>query len=426
MKRRLGLSVVQWVVAGVVLVALAAGVFLAFQFARPQVTITEVTRGPVVQAFYATGTLSAVREYSVKTPIDGTLDRLLVDKGDAVKAGQPVARVIEPALLYVARKAEAELQEKRARAAENTSPVLAEFDARISATKELLQLAQREQRRVTAALETRAATQADLDAAINRVKTLWSESEGLKSQRAAAVLKLKSDLEVAESAHQTARWNLEQQTVKSPIDGVVLDWPVSPGTRLAVNDMVMTVADVRPEKLVMRAAVDEEDMTDVRLGQTVEMVLYAFPDNNPDDEQKPFVGKVVKIYPKADPDRRTFEVDVEPAQPNKRFAAGMTGELAFVISQLADTNVAPAQSLQDGKLYTIRAGRLRAVDAKIGLKSIQRIEVQSGLNLGEVVVISPVGSLKEGQPVRVGSRIEPKVAAALNKEPEKEIFRGGF
>ena len=60
-------------------------------------------------------------------------------------------------------------------------------------------------------------------------------------------------------------------------NAVVLDRPVTVGTRLAVNDHIMWVADVRPEKLIMRAAVDEEDKVYVKEGQIVRMTLYAFP-----------------------------------------------------------------------------------------------------------------------------------------------------
>ena len=327
-------------------------------------------------------------------------------------------RIVESQREFVAKRAEAELEEKRARADEKNSPVLAEYDARLAGTRELLELAKAEQRRVLKALETRSATQTDLDRAMNRVKELATEAEGLKSQKAAMQLRLKADLRVAESAHRIALWNLEQEILRSPVDGVVLDRPVSPGTHLALNDHVMQIADVRPENLVMRAAVDEEDMTNVRDGQEVRMTLYSFPD-------RVLTGKVSKIYDKADPERRTFKVDVALVEPNDRMAAGMTGELAFVIAARDGAAVVPSQALQGKRLYTVREGKLAAADAQVGLTSIERVEVASGLNAGDRVVISPVAGLREGQPVRT-KYMDPVAAAGLNKPKPKEIFRGGF
>jgi membrane fusion protein (multidrug efflux system) len=376
----------------------------------------------VVAAFYATGTLSPVRDHPLKASAEGIVARLgdgpFVDKGSRVKEGQRLLKVVNRELELMEVRARAELEEKRARADEKASPVLAEFDARISGTLEQLELARGEQRRITKALETRAATQVDFDRAIDRVKDLWKEAEGLKSQKATTTLRLKADLQVAESAHQIALWNLDEQVLKSPVDGVVLDRPVSPGTHVNLNDPVMLIADVRPENLVMRAAVDEENMTYVRDGQEVRMSLYSYPD-------RVFTGRVSRIYDKADPDRRTFEVDVKVEQPDERMAAGMTGELAFVIAAKDAATVAPRQALQNKKLFTVRDGKLAAVDAQIGLTSVERVEIVSGLNVGDRVVVSPVAGMQAGTPVRT-EYMDPTVAAGLNKPKEKSIFRGGF
>jgi len=75
-------------------------------------------------------------------------------------------------------------------------------------------------------------------------------------------------------------------------------------------------------------------------------------------------------------------------------------------------------SIQNGKLYTVRNGQIHEVDAKIGLKSVQRTEVISGVNPGDRVVISPIGSMKAGQQVGTDV-IDPKTAAGLNKDPDQ-------
>jgi RND family efflux transporter MFP subunit len=420
--RQRGQGLVRWVALAVVLCSVAGAAVAVYRYTRPVVTVTEIVQAPVVAAFYATGTLSPVRDHPIKASAEGIVERLpdgpFVDKGSRVTAGQRLLKVINRELELMEVRARAELEEKQARADERASPVLAEYDARIFGTLEQLELARAEQRRITKALETRSATQVDFDRATDRMKDLWKEAEGLKAQKAATLLRLKADLQVAESAHQIAQWNLDEQVLKSPIDGVVLDRPVSPGTHVNVNDPVMLIADVLPENLVMRAAVDEENMTYVRDGQEVRMSLYSYPD-------RVFTGHVSRVYDKADPDRRTFEVDVKVDQPDARMAAGMTGELAFVIAAKDAAAVAPRQAMQNKRLFTVRDGKLAVVDAQIGLTSVERVEVVSGLNVGDRVVISPVGGLREGQPVRT-EFMDPTVAAGLNKPKPKDVFRGGF
>src|SRR4051812_45276375 len=178
-RRRRAQSLVRWVVTAAVALAAVGAAFVAYGYSRPVVTVTEIVQAPVVQAFYATGTLSPVRDHPIKTSVEGIVELLsdgpLVDKGSRVAKGQSLLRVVDPKLELAAMRAKSELDEKRARADPNTSPVVAEYDARIAGTLDLLDLARAEQRLVTQALEHRAATQVDLDRAIDRVKELWKE-----------------------------------------------------------------------------------------------------------------------------------------------------------------------------------------------------------------------------------------------------------
>ncbi|HEX4794850.1 MAG TPA: efflux RND transporter periplasmic adaptor subunit [Humisphaera sp.] len=416
MKYRRGTVAVRWVMICAAVLALAAGAGAVVHYSQPLVTITEVVEGPVVESFYATGTVSPVTEYPIRNSTAGLLIDLKVDKGDRVTKGQVLAIVSDPQLQLALDKAKADLEEKQKRADAKTSPVLAEFDSKMQASQSMLENAQRDEQRLTDVVNRGAASFTDRDRATDRVKEHWSELESLKAQKAAMQLRLDTELKTAQAALAAAQMDFDRQTLVSPIDGVVLDRPTPRNSRLAINDHVMQVADVRPENLVMRAAVDEENVAEVNVGQKVVMTLYAFPGRT-------FIGSVRKIYDKAEPDRRTFEMDVtlEPADP--KLAAGMTGELAFVVAEKDRSLVAPSQALQSDTVFTIRDGKLAKADAKIGLKSVERIELLSGLTAGDKIVISPTAGLAEGQRVRT-TWMDPIVAAHLNKPKEVQVFRG--
>ena len=417
MKRRTGRTFVSWMIVCAVVIAVAAAALVGFRLLLPLVQVTHPVEGPVVQAFYSTGTVQPIREFPIKANHAGIVTKMLVDKGDTVKTGQPLAVVEEKELKYALDKAVAELNEKLGRADDKSSPVLREFDARIAASTDMLAIARREESRVGGLIEQNSATQFDADRATDRVKQMWSEAESLKAQRAAKQLELLKEVEVAKSAVAVAQWNLDQQTILSPTDGVVLDRPESIGTRVAVNDHLMQVADVRPANLVMRAQVDEEDKNKVRMDQTVRMTLYSFPD-------QVFEGRVSRIYDKADSERRTFEIDVTLRVPNPSFAAGMTGELAFIMAEKDRAMVVPSQALQNGDIYVVRNGKAAKANANTGLKSVERIEVTNGLQTSDEVIISPIGSLKEGQRVRTEA-VDPVAAANLNKKViEQSNFKG--
>src|SRR6185312_14057212 len=125
-----------------------------------------------------------------------------------------------------------------------------------------------------------------------------------------------------------------------------------------------------------------------------------------------------------DPNRRTFEVDIRFVTPELRLQPGMTGELAFIERTRDRALVVPSQAVQDGAVWTIQNGRLTKSAATIGIRSIERAEITGGLAAGDVVVISPVGGIPPASQVRIGSRLDPKVAADLNKPTESQLFQG--
>jgi HlyD family secretion protein len=419
MARRRAQSALRVVLSVCTAVAIAIAVAaIVLRIVRPVVTVTEAVQGPVVQAFYSTGTIQPEREFPIKSNTAGILTEVKVDKGDRVTKGQSLAVVSDPSLVYATDKAHAELDEKLKRADEKTSPVLCEFDSRIDATNSMLDIAVREEQRLKDAQSINAASPSALDQASSHVKEVWSVLEGLKQQRAAKKLELDREVDVARAALRTAQWYVDQQTLKSPIDGVVLDRPTSIGTRVAINDVLMRVADVKPVNLVMRAAVDEEDIAEVSVGQTVRMTLYAFPG-------QVFSGRSTKIYDQADVERRTFEVDVRFDQPHERFSPGMTGELAWIMDARESAIVVPSQALQNGAVYVVQNNRISRRSVEVGLKSAERVEIKSGLQPGERVAISTVGDIADGKGVRT-QYVDPVTAAGLNKKVVKEDGFKGF
>src|SRR5258708_1598728 len=143
--RRRGQAWLRWVVTLAVIVLIAAaGIAVALRVMRPVVSVTHVVEGPVVQAFYATGTLTPDREYPIGSNLAGIVVDVRVDKGHRVKHGDVLAVVKNDELPLKLEQAKAELNEKHQRADDKNSPVLAEYDAKMADFTDLLQLANNE------------------------------------------------------------------------------------------------------------------------------------------------------------------------------------------------------------------------------------------------------------------------------------------
>src|SRR5436189_4027649 len=122
MKARRAQSPVKLVAIATALIAVVAlGTIAVLRFASPLVTVTDAVEGPVVQAFYSTGTIQPEREYPIRSNVAGTITEVRVDKGSAVKKGDLLAVVTDPALKFQVDKAQAELTEKLARLDPKTS-----------------------------------------------------------------------------------------------------------------------------------------------------------------------------------------------------------------------------------------------------------------------------------------------------------------
>lgn len=454
MALRRRISPLQWTLLAVVVLAVAGGAWAAVRMSRPAVVVTPLVEAEAVQAFYATGTLEpADREHPVRSFVPGfvrppTETGRLIDKGDFVRAGEPIAVIYNDQYALTLAKAKADLAEKTARADAATSPVLIGLDRQVASAEEKARVAQSEVDRLTPGLSQGTTSQAELNRAVDKLQAERSLLEGLRSERGQAKLRLDRELAESRSALDVAQWMQDRTVIRAPVSGYAMDKPAQPGTRVGENDLIVTIADTSPGNLVMRAQVDEEDVTKVwapppklppagqwfgafaavtalmppdRQPQVVRMSLYAFADRD-----RPFTGHVVRIYPKADPDRRTFEVDVAIDDPSPRMQAGMTGELAFETARKSRAVVAPSQALQGGRFWVIRDGKLTPAEATPGLRSVERVEVATGLKPGDQVVISPVAALEPGTRVRVGQVQDPTAAAEANRPKKKELFRGGF
>ena len=138
MLQRKANSAIRWILISAGIVAAGAITLAIFWLNRPRVTITYVVDGPVVDAFYATGTVQPETEYPIKTSNAGIVTDVFVDKGDIVTVGEKLAVVDDPQLQYKLDKATADLKQATDRVDDKTSPVLQEFDAKLQANAAML------------------------------------------------------------------------------------------------------------------------------------------------------------------------------------------------------------------------------------------------------------------------------------------------
>jgi RND family efflux transporter MFP subunit len=319
------------------LAGLAVGAWFAWQARPPLVQVAAAVRGPAVEAVYATGTVEPVRWAAVAPAIKARLQEVLVDDGDAVTAGQVLARLDDT----VARAQVAEV-EARARFAAADAERLAQLAAR------------------------GAAARTDVDRA-------------------------RSEAQALAAAAEAARRRLDDYELKAPIDGTVLRRDGEPGEMVDTGDTVFWIGEREP--LRVTADVDEEDIPRVRPGMKALLKADAYPD-------EVFEARLAAITPKGDPVQKTYRVRLElPA--GTPLLIGMTVEANIVVRETRDAVLVPSTALREGAVFLATGTRAERRAVEVGVLGPQLAEIRAGLEPGERVIVDPPAGLEDGRRIRI-------------------------
>ncbi|MHB8865849.1 MAG: efflux RND transporter periplasmic adaptor subunit [Pirellulaceae bacterium] len=219
-----------------------------------------------------------------------------------------------------------------------------------------------------------------------------------------AVRSADADLRRAQETVKEVQATLDWATVRSPIDGTVVDKHVDVGDMVTPGQMLVTLYD--PTQMQLVANVRESLTRQLQVGQTIDVQI--------DGLDKQCRGTVSEIVPEAQSSSRAFQVKVTgPCPPG--IYSGMFGriliplgeEQVLIIPRRAVRNVGQLELVQvvaDGQAIqrAIRTGRaLGDVHDSTGQILHDQVEVLSGLRHGEQVVV-PEGTLSE-QPVSTDS-----------------------
>jgi Cu(I)/Ag(I) efflux system membrane fusion protein len=174
-------------------------------------------------------------------------------------------------------------------------------------------------------------------------------------------------------------------TLRSQVNGVVLEKPSIEGKRFMAGDALYQIADL--SSIWLLADVFEQDLSLIHAGETARIRVDAYPD-------KALQGKVTFVYPTVTPETRTAKVRIEIPNPGGALKPAMYArvELAAGRGERKALTVPDSAVLDTGtrQLVLIRRGEgaFEPRPVKTGARTDGYIEVLDGLQLGEEVVIS--------------------------------------
>lgn len=323
-----------WIGAGVI--AAVVAVFAVWQALKPpNIAAAHPTRGPAVEAVYATGTVEPTVMTPIAPRVGARIAQIVAVEGDDATKGEVLARL-------------------------ESKDVQGNLDQLLAQEKFARQDYERNARLVKGGIIAQAT--------YDKAKAGW---------------------QAANAAVQAARAQAGYLTLTSPGNCSVIKRDGEVGEFIPVNQPVYWLSCSAP--LRISSQVDEEDVSLVRKGQKVLIRADAFPGQI-------FNGNVLEITPKGDPVARSYRVRVSVPK-DAPLRIGMTAETNIVVHENQNALLVPASAFANGKVWAIRDGKLAQVDVTAGAKGPDKVEIRAGLRESDIIATSPTDKFKEGERV---------------------------
>lgn len=266
-----------------------------------------VERGDLLLTVTATGTLQPLNQVEVGSELSGTISRVAVDFNDEVKVGQVLIELDTSTLENRIVEGKASLLSAEAKVKEAEATEL-EKQAALKRCRELA--------------TKKMCSQNDVDAA---VAAYARARAGVASARAQVAI-----AEAVLSGHQT---NLKKATIRSPINGIVLDRKVEPGQTVAASfqtpELFTLAEDLSHMELIV--AIDEADIGRILEGQQGSFSVDAFPERR-------FDATITQVRraPQTVDGVVSYQTVLSLSNDDLKLLPGMTATAEIITRQLSD------------------------------------------------------------------------------------------
>jgi RND family efflux transporter MFP subunit len=330
--------------------------------------------------YEATGTVRARTTATISSKVMGYVQQVSVQVGDHVREGQPLIALDARDLDVSLRRAEAGRAE--------VEGAIPELENATAAAKANLDLAQTTFRRMEELAARKSIANQELDEASARLKAAQANYDVMRSRRA----QVSSKMATVEQEVRAAGIVREYAKLAAPFSGVVMTRTVEPGNLATPGAPLLTIEKDGVYRL--EASVDESKLSSVRVGQAVEAVL---------EVDRKLNARVSEIVPSVDSASRTYIVKLDlPAMPQLR--TGMFGRAIFPLGMQKVVAVPMSALMERGQLqsvFVVEDGVAHTRLVTTGRRTDDSVEVLSGMNPGEKVVLPVPVVLQDGARVEV-------------------------
>ncbi len=407
------------IIGGAVVIVLALAALFGWEnmsanaaAANNHLQTATVQRGTLVATVNAAGNVSAPESAALNFQTSGRVAQVNVQVGDTVKQGQVLMTLDTSDLQLALQSAQANLANAQANLDSAKSKDSTNFQ-QIAAAK--------------ATLDKSAAALQQAQAAYDRIGGASNPSIGMTQQSVAlqqasddyksalanynitvagindtALRAAQAQVDSAQIAVEQAQSNIDKAKIVAPFDGVVSALNVnvgdmagssSGGASGGASNPPVTVTNL--SNLEVQVTVAEVDFPKIKVGETAQLTLDALPG-------KTYNAKVVKVDPVGTITQGVvnYPVTVQITDADTSIDPGMTANLNVVVDQRTNVLMIPARAVRTQgtqKIVTVLyKGQTIQDPVTTGLTNDQNVEITSGLQEGDVVVLNQTQTQTSG------------------------------
>jgi membrane fusion protein (multidrug efflux system) len=222
--------------------------------------------------------------------------------------------------------------------------------------------------------------------------------ELVRNQYSAAV----SQLANAKATLANAEKQLSKSTVNAPFSGIVSARQVNAGDVVQPGAAMYTL--VNPETMRLEASVPADQLSSVRLGEPVDFSVNGYPN-------RAFTGRITSINPIADPSTRQVRIIVTLPNTNGVLVGGLFAD-GHVAAEVRTAPVLPMSAVDERSLrpfvMRIKNGMVQKAEVVLGIRdaSTETVEVRSGVQPGDTILLGAARGISEKTPVKVSATMD--------------------
>jgi len=306
------------------------------------VETSKVIQGSVTATYTGSTSLEAEEEALVVAKVGGVAEKIFVEEGDSIRAGQVLAKLDDEQYKLELNQAESILER-----------LSNEYERNLSLFK-------------------------------NKIVSKESYE------------KIKYECDTQKAVCDLAKLRLNYTEIKAPINGIISKRLIKAGNMVKLEQPTFQITDFDPLLAVLH--VPEREMSKLQIGFPANLTVDAIPDSA-------FKGKILRISPIVDSGTGTFKVTVGIRDKTRRLKPGMFTRVKIVYDTHENTLLVPKDAVltedSEAWAFVVSDGAVTKTEVKVGYSNPTHVEILSGLSLGATIVTTGLGGLKDGSKVKI-------------------------